>query len=380
MHARRKFLKGLAYSIAGSQAARLRLEAAPAADCGGVLLKDYHPRSSLVVPVTHVQKARYPAIDFHAHSRFTADTAEGIARWVRVLDEAGIETAMVNTDAIGAEFDRQADLFRPYGKRFQVYCTFDNTNPGASDYAARAVRELERCYRKGARGVGEISDKGWGLEGGLAALDEVDKAGGKRTGPPRAQRLHLDDARLDLFWDKCAELNLPISLHVADHPSAWQPLGPEQERAPSSDRFNQYGQDVPSYEELLAMRDHVLARHPRTKFVAVHLSNQGNDLASLTKAMERFPNLYLDVAARTYEMGRQPRNAARFLTRYKDRIVFGTDDKLSDGMYQSYWRFLETADEYIHGPAGWPIYALDLPDPVLEAIYRGTARRILNWS
>ncbi len=342
-----------------------------------VLLKDYNPASSLVVPVTRVQKARYPAIDFHAHSAFNGSTKEAVDRWVRLMDEAGVETAIVYSDAIGAEFDRQADLFLSYGKRFQVYCTFDNTDINAPDYRQRVVRELERCYRKGARGVGELSDKGWGLEGGIAAYLAAKNSGGKR--PPHDQRLALDDPRLDPFWEKCAELNLPVSLHVADHPSCWKPLGPTQERSPRFDALNLYGQDVTSYEELHAMFDRVLTRHPRTTFVAVHLINQGNDLAAVSKTLDRFPNLYLDIAARTYELGREPRNAARFLTRYKDRIMFGTDDRVGPGMYQGWWRFLESDDDYIEGPAGWRIYGLALPDPVLDTLYRGVARRILNW-
>ena len=67
-----------------------------------VLLKDYHPASSLVVPVTHVQRARFPAIDFHAHSAFNGATREAVDQWVRMMDESGVETAIVYTDAIGA--------------------------------------------------------------------------------------------------------------------------------------------------------------------------------------------------------------------------------------------------------------------------------------
>ena len=344
-----------------------------------VLLKDWKPRSSLVVPVTTVERAKYPAIDFHAHSVLTAQTREAVDAWVRQLDAAGVETVIINTDAIGPEFDRQAELFLSYGKRFQVYCTFDNSNPDAPDYPQRAVRELERCYRKGARGVGELSDKGYGLEGGMAAYLAAVKSGGNRVAPPDSKRMHLDDRRLDAFWEKCAELKMPVSLHIADHPSCWQPLGPNQERGPGHDSLNLYGKDVPSYEALLAMRDRVLERHPRTTFVAVHLSNQANDLAAVGRALDRFPNLYVDIAARQYELGRQPRYAAPWLKRYKDRIIFGTDDRLGPRMYQNWWRFLETTDDYLPGSTGWPLYALGLDDATLEAIYRGTARRVLNW-
>jgi predicted TIM-barrel fold metal-dependent hydrolase len=241
------------------------------------------------------------------------------------------------------------------------------------------VRELERCYRKGARGVGEISDKGFGLEGGMAAFLAMKNTGGKRVAPPDRQRLHLDDRRLDPFWEKCAELKMPVSLHVADHPSCWQPLGPNQERAPGHDALNMYGKDVPSFEALIAMRDRVLERHPRTIFVAVHFSNQSHDLAAVGRALDRYPNLYVDISARQYEMGRQPRFAAQWLAKYKDRVLFGTDDALAPGMYQRWWRFLETTDDHLPGSTGWPLYALGLDHSTLEAIYRGTARKILNW-
>ncbi|MGH9339594.1 MAG: hypothetical protein ACRD1R_08390 [Acidobacteriota bacterium] len=45
----------------------------------------------------------------------------------------------------------------------------------------------------------------------------------------------------------------------------------------------------------------------------------------------------------------------------------------------SWWRLFETADEFIPGPSWWRHYGLDWPDPVLEAMYRENAKRLLNW-
>jgi predicted TIM-barrel fold metal-dependent hydrolase len=109
------------------------------------------------------------------------------------------------------------------------------------------------------------------------------------------------------------------------------------------------------------------------------LRNQGNDLASVGQALDRYPNLYVDIAARDYELGRQPRFAARFMERYKNRILFGTDYPQNKQMYEAWWRFLETTDDYLPGPTGWRIYALGLPDDVLRPVYRENARRLLNW-
>ena len=329
-----------------------------------LLVKDWKPDSSLVVPVTNVPKAKFRAIDVHSHTYLR--TPEEIANWVRTMDAVGIETTVVLSGATGQQFDSLVELFlKPYPGRFQLYCGIDTTDIDAPDYPQRATAELVRCYRKGARGVGEISDKGSGLSRSQLL--------------PRDKRLHPDDRRLDLFWDKCAELKLPVNLHMADHPSAWRPPDAHQERTPNYQQYNQYGHDVPSYEEVLALRDRALDRHPKTRFILCHLGNQGNDLASAAKLLDKFPGVYMDISARAYEVGRQPRFATKFLTKYKDRVLWGTDLNPSQEMYHAWWRLFETTDEYMPSDTGWRLFGLDLPDSVLEPLYRGNAKRLLNW-
>jgi len=331
-----------------------------------LLLKDYVPESSLLVAETQVDKARFPAIDVHTH--VYANTSQEVAEWVKTMDEVGIKVTVILTEAVGTEFDRLADLYlRDFANRFQLYCGLDTTHLDAEDYPERAVRELVRCYQKGARGVGELSDKGWGF------------GGDSGHHLPTGERLHLDDVRLDPFWRKCAELKLPVNIHVADHPSCWQPLGPRQERTPDFQGFNLHGKDVPAYQELLAMRDKLLAKHPETTFILCHLTNQGNDLATLSKTLDRFPNLFLDISARDYEIGRQPRSAAAFMTRYQKRLLFGTDMGREKHMYQAWWRLLESGDEFIPGRIWWRYYGLELKEPILESLYRSNAETILNW-
>src|SRR5579862_1890700 len=331
----------------------------------GISLKDYAPESSLIVPEHHPAKAKYPAIDVHAH--VYATTPQEVAEWVRTMDETGVQTTVVLSGATGAQFDHLVDLYlKPYPGRFILYCGLDTKDIKAPDYPQRAVAELERCYRKGARGVGEMSEKGSGYA---------------RGGPvPRAERLHPDDPRLAPFWQKCAELKIPVNIHMADHPSAWKPADNHQERSPRFQQYNQYGKDVPSYEEVLAMRDRLLDSQPKTVFIACHFSNQGNDMATLSKVLDKFPNLYVDLSARDYEIGREPRTAAKFLERYQDRVMFGTDQGREKTVYQAWWRLLETPDEYIPGANWWRLYGLELPDQVLAKIYRDNAKRLLNWT
>ena len=333
-------------------------------------LKDYAPKPSLIVTESTVPKPRYPVIDAHAH--VNAQTPEEVQAWVRTMDETGVEMTVVLTGATGEAFDKLADLYlKTNPGRFQLYCGLDTRDIDKPDYPERAAAELARCYRRGARGVGELSDKGMGFA--------VPSEPGANL-PRGSARLHPDDPRLDAFWEKCAELKMPVNIHVADHPSCWKPLDVYQERTPDYQHFNLYGKDVPSWEELIAMRDRTLAKHPKTRFIACHFGNQGHDLTSLAATLDRYPNLYVDISARDYEVGRAPRTAARFLGRYRNRVLFGTDMGREKSMYQAWWRLLESADEFMPGRVWWRYYGLELPAPLLESLYRGNARQILNWT
>jgi uncharacterized protein len=328
-----------------------------------LLLKDSAPKPSLVLQETRVPKAKFPAIDVHAH--VNARTPEEVAAWVRTMDEVGVAMTVVLTGATGGQFDKLADLYlKAHPGRFQLFCGLDTSRADSSDYPERAAAELARCYRMGARGVGELSDKGTGF--------------GRDAKAPRSKRIHPDDPRLDPFWRKCAELKIPANIHVADHPSCWKPLDVYQERTPDYQHFNLHGKDVPSWEELIAARDRALAKHPKTRFIACHLGNQGHDLATLAATLDKYPNLFLDISARDYEVGRTPRAAVRFLTRYRSRVMFGTDMGREKEMYQAWWRLFESADEFMPGRVWWRYYGLELPAPVLESLYRGAALKVLR--
>lgn len=342
---------------------------AQAGPMDNILLKDWQPRSSVVVTETVVKKAMYPAIDVHSHHYDT--TADNIAKRVKNMDEVGLETTVVLTSATGEKFDKLAELYlKKYPGRFLLYCGIDTTGIQKKDYPTRVANELERCYNMGARGLGELSDKGHGFSKEKVAKDEKN-----------ADYLHPDDPRLDLLWNNCAALNLPVSIHIADHPSCWTPADAKQERTPNFQNYIQYPNIATSYEELIIIRDRTCKRHPKTTFIFCHLGNQGNNLNELARSLDKYPNMMLDMSARHYELNRTPRAAAAFLSKYSNRVLFGTDlpGIMSNSMYENYWRLLETPDEYVKGPSWWMLYGLNLPASVLEPLYRGNAKRVLNW-
>jgi predicted TIM-barrel fold metal-dependent hydrolase len=95
------------------------------------------------------------------------------------------------------------------------------------------------------------------------------------------------------------------------------------------------------------------------------------------------PNVMVEFGARVAELGRQPRRTRELFVKYQDRIMFGTDNDLTEGLYRVHFRWLETADEYFDyweapGQGRWKIYGLNLDDSVLRKIYYANAERLLT--
>ena len=61
--------------------------------------------------------------------------------------------------------------------------------------------------------------------------------------------------------------------------------------------------------------------------------------------------------------------------------MFGTDEGAGEAMYENYFRWLETEDEYFPYAqyplqGRWMIYGLGLPDDVLEKVYHRNAEKL----
>jgi predicted TIM-barrel fold metal-dependent hydrolase len=131
-------------------------------------------------------------------------------------------------------------------------------------------------------------------------------------------------------------------------------------------------------------RDRVFARHPNTTFVAAHVAESGEELARVASMLDAYPNVLIDISARPPELGRQPYTARKFFLRFADRILFGSDLLPEVSIYRLNFRFLETADEYFEYPSHasrqgrWNIYGINLPDDVLEKVYRKNVQRLLR--
>ena len=326
-----------------------------------ILLKDYRPKSLYKIPVTHVPKAKYPAIDMHSHPY--AKTPEQIAEWVRNMDEVGVEKSVILTGAVGAEFDEIAARYSKHPGRFEMWCGFDYSGCDKPGYGPAAVRELERCHRAGARGVGELGDKGKGMDFG------------------KARGLHPDDSRMDPLFEKCGELGMPVNIHVADPIWMYQPMDRFNDGLMNAYEWRLDNQpDIVGHSGMIDILERTVKKHPRTTFIACHFANLDYDLARLGGLFDRCPNLYADIAARYAETAPIPRFVSRFFAKYAGRLVYGTDMNYDKPMYAITFRVLETLDEHFYEidqfGYHWAMNGFGLPDPVLKKVYRDNALKI----
>lgn len=338
-----------------------------AQDAKELLLKDYRPVSIFNVPVTNVERAAFPVIDIHSHAYAKND--EELKQWIKNMDACGIEKSIILTQSSGAKFDSIYDLYSKYGKRFELWCGFDYTGYDKPGFGPAAVKELERCYKKGAKGVGELGDKGRGLF---------------YCKPVRAWGMHIDDPRMRPLFDKCAELNMPVNIHVADPVWMYEKMDSTNDGLMNALtwRIDMTLPGIIGLDDLVNTLENAVRDNPKTTFIACHFANLNHDLEKLAVLLDKYPNLYADISARFAESAPIPRYMKTFYEKYQDRLLYGTDMGYKADMYKITFRILETDDEHFYETDQfgyhWALNGFGLPGDILKKIYHDNAMKVLK--
>ncbi|MGQ9616437.1 MAG: amidohydrolase family protein [Spirochaetota bacterium] len=351
---------------------------------GRIQIKAFNPRIMLVREEHIPSKARYPVID--AHNHLLEDT--GPEAMIGVMDEVGVQMFVNTTGNTSFIFEESGYTYTyrdigyfidsyvsKYPERFACFTMSDFaiSQDGVlikdNKFAERAVKHLENDVKKGACGL------------------KVTKELGLRYRDSRGDIIPVDDPRLDPIWAKAGELRIPVLIHTSDPAAFFLPVDENNEhyltllKAPS---WSFHGSRY-SKEELLEQRDRLVSRHPGTTFICPHVANYPENLPYVSLFLDQHPNAMIDISARIDELGRQPYSSRKFLIKYADRILFGIDMPVRGDIYRSYFRFLETRDEYfdypdyfgVFGNSRWGIYGVGLPDEVLKKIYHNNAKRVI---
>jgi predicted TIM-barrel fold metal-dependent hydrolase len=341
-------------------------------------------------------RPRLPRIDVHMHV-----SPDGIERLVKLMDRWGIDGAINLSGMYPGPprhmLETQLEAARKTGGRLAVFANVDfKLVLRVPEYGKAMAAQLAEAKKLGA--VGLKIPKGLGL--GYATSD------GKRLLP-------VDDPGLDPLFEKAGELAMPVAIHIGDPKAFWKPVNKANERWDELKAHPEWsflgeaapGVPWPSWEELHRQFERLIARHPRTNFIGVHFGNDPEDPVEVARMLDKYPNFFIDTAARVPEIGRHDaEKMRRFYLKYQDRVLFGTDTGVggsqeemmygSNGadppteaderrFFQSTWRYFETRDRHFESPTPiqgrWKIDGVGLPEPVLRKIYFENAARLLKW-
>jgi len=327
-------------------------------------IEEYSPKSSLVVPQHPLTRAKYPFIDVHNHQNFSM-TPDAFQKLVADMDSINLQVMVNLSGGYGDRLKKGWDAARAAAPgRFLIFANLDFSNIDDPGYGKRAAAQLEQDVKNGAVGLKFFKNFGMDLK------------------DTKGERIHVDDPRFDLVFETCARLKIPVLIHTADPKQFWEPVDKFNERYYELNEMP--GRRRPAeknapWQTLIDEQHNLFRRHKQTLFINAHLGWLGGDLAQLGKLMDECPNMYTEIGAVLAELGRQPRAARAWFARYQDRVLFGKDS-WNPQEYHTYFRVLETADEYFpyyrRRHAFWSMYGLELPDDVLKKLYFKNALRL----
>jgi len=329
--------------------------------------EEYNPPSTLKVPETLVKRAKYPFIDVHNH-QFSMPTQD-LSVLIGEMDKLNM-AVMVNLSGRGRGSEEHLhnalkNVREHYPNRLIVFTNINLNSIDDEQWTTTTVAQIRNDVKMGANGL------------------KIYKSQGMNNKDSQGNRIKIDDPRIDPIWQVCGELGIPVLIHSADPKSFWEPMDATNERwleLKTHPRRKRNDTNPASWQTIIDEQHNIFRKHRKTTFINAHLGWYANDLATLGKLMDEFSNMNAEIGAVIAELGRQPRAAKAFLTKYQDRVMFGKDS-WHPKEYYTYFRVLETADEYFpyykKYHAYWKMYGLDLSDEVLRKIYYKNALRVI---
>jgi len=324
----------------------------------------YNPTSTLVVPGKIIKRAKFPFIDVHGHQYRMPN--QDLTPVIAAMDSLNMGI-MVNLSGRSGDnlIKSVSNIASNFPNRFVVFANINFEGAGAEGWTQQMVNQLEQDVKNGARGL------------------KVYKSLGLRNKDAKGNRLAIDDPNLDAIWAKCGELGIPVLIHSADPKPFWDEFDGDNERwleLKTHPRRKRDANNPAPWEQIMDEQYNMFKKHPNTTFISAHMSWLANDLGKLGDLLDQMPNMNVGIGAIIAELGRQPRFAKAFLTKYQDRVLFGKDSWKPEE-FPTYFRVLESDDEYFpyHKKyhAFWPMYGLDLSDEVLKKVYYKNALRIV---
>jgi len=251
--------------------------------------------------------------DAHFHAR-------GDAPYLRdIFDDLNMKVITIctrgtNIERMNMQINAATEISQKYPRYYAWITTFDLTRRNEPGWIADVTGHLRDSFEHGALGV-----KVW-------------KEIGMEIKNPAGEYIQIDDSMFDPIYEYMIQHNKPLVAHIGEPIQAWMPLPIDPDGKPTSywagnpqwHFYNKPGK--PSYVEIMAARDRLLAKHPQLKIIGCHLGSLEIDVDEIAKRLDRHPNFAVGIDGRTRYFMAQARDKVRkFFIKYQDRILYGTD-------------------------------------------------------
>jgi predicted TIM-barrel fold metal-dependent hydrolase len=320
-------------------------------------------------------------IDIHCHISVERHTFMELA----VADNFRILT--INTDAfLHPTIEEQQEFalkqIKAFPKNLHYLTAFNLKGWDEPGWQEKTIAYLDDSFKKGAIGI-----KVWKNIG----MVEKDKNG---------KFIMIDDPKFDPIFDYLEKRNMPVCGHLGEPKNCWLPI---EKMTVNNDKkyFAEHPEyhmflhpEYPSYEDQIAARDNMLRKHPNLRFMGAHLGSLEWSVDELAKHFDMFPNMAVDMAARTCHIEKQAQadwqKVHDFFIKYQDRIIYGTDEGDFEGapadplklkeqvetVWTRDWKFLTTDETMTSWEVDGSFKGLKLPKEVIEKIFYKNA---LKW-
>lgn len=315
--------------------------------------------------------------DIHVHinteeSFFIEQAQEDNFRFLDIVDDRPFGLPMNDQERIAIlhlnEFPKQMD----------VATTFSVDHWNSENFIEETLAKLKVSFENGAKAV-----KIW-KNIGMDLRDENGKF------------VMVDHPKLEPIFNFLVENNIPVIGHNGEPYDCWLPL---EEMTFSKSYYGSHPEyhmylhpEYPSYNDQINARDNMLAKYPSLRFTGAHLGSIEWDLDELSKRLDRFPNMWVDLSRMPYLQLHTLNDWQKthdFFVKYQDRLVYATDrqvnattdpidlKKKTHEAWLKDWVFY-TTDNDISLKGHGELKGLKLPREVIDKIYYKNAQNWLN--
>ena len=322
---------------------------------------------------------KIPKIDAHLHLHGKNQDA-----WLALARKDNFRALTINVDYPDfPSLDQQRKVASALGHQHPrqvawvaTFSTDGFDQPGWND---ATLKSLDAALADGAVGVKVWKNIGMSLRDGQGKL------------------VMIDDARFTPLFNGLTQRGAMVLGHQGEPHNCWLPVeqmtvNNDREYFKNHPAYHMYlHPEMPSYEQQMAARDHLLAQHPKMRFTGVHLASLEYDVDRIGRFLDEHPGVRLDVAARIgqlqYQSHRHLEKVRAFFIKYQDRLMYGSDLAQSAGqddaafvadmgtVWRRDWRYFVTGDSFAVPELDKPVRGLALPRAVIDKLYRINAEQ-----